>query len=141
MKLKLVFYIFLFFVSCKTSKNNSEVKEEKKKTETVIASDTHPQSNSNNYRFTISFFSRGNGTDGATIEKLNKFIKEYEEKNKVKLVCEITHWGKEGETDYCLKLSEINPKQQDQFVSDAKTLLQTSNIVTIAENTTCVHKK
>ncbi len=77
----------------------------KKTTENNTTNST--QTNEGIYRFNVSFISIGSGTDGKARQQFLDFIKEYETKNSVKIVYEIANWGREGETDYCLKLSEL----------------------------------
>lgn len=93
------------------------------------------------YRFTVSFISVGAGTDRKAKEKFNQFILQFNEKNNVKINVEIAGWGREGETDYCLKLNELNKQQQDQFITETKELLKSSTLVRYTENSMCKHKK
>ena len=58
-------------------------------------------------------------------------------KRKIKIEMETVKWGREGETDYCLKLTELNQEEQAQFISDIKELLKTSKLVRFSENTAC----
>lgn len=90
-----------------------------------------------NYRFIITFISVGAGTDYAAMQKLTEFISQYEQKNALKLNYKITHWGKEGEEDYCFNLSELNEKQQEAFINETKEVLKGSSLVHFNENATC----
>lgn len=88
------------------------------------------------YRLSVSFVSIGGGTDQKAREKYNQYMAEYEQKNKVKLNPEIAKWGREGEVDYCFKLTELSKKQQDVFVEETKEVLKSSSLVRYTENTT-----
>ncbi len=88
------------------------------------------------YRLSVSFVSIGGGTDQKAREKYNQYMAEYEQKNKVKLSPEIAKWGREGEVDYCFKLTELSKKQQDVFVEETKEVLKSSSLVRYTENTT-----
>jgi hypothetical protein len=57
--------------------------------------------------------------------------------NKVDLKVKTLRWGREGEIDYCLKLSELNNQQQVKFIADTKEVLKKSKLVRYYENTTC----
>lgn len=133
----------LEFISCKSSQNSKEIikSQEKKKSESISASAVTPKSVTDIYRITVSFYSAGGGIDDKTKSNYDKFVKEFEQQRGVKLSYEITQWGKEGETDYCFPLSELNSKDKDQFANESKKLLLASNLVTIQENTSCKHKK
>jgi hypothetical protein len=50
---------------------------------------------------------------------------------------EIINWGREGETDFCLKLKELSKDQQEQFIKESKTLLENRKLVRIYENEKC----
>jgi hypothetical protein len=53
------------------------------------------------------------------------------------LKVETFRWGREGEIDYCLKLSELNNQQQVKFIADTKELLKKSELVRYYENRAC----
>lgn len=93
------------------------------------------------YRFNVSFFSIGSGIDGKARRHYLDFIKEYEAKNNVKIAFEVAKWGKEGETDYCFKLSELKTEQQSDFISDSKELLTNAKNVRYSENTACKNQR
>jgi hypothetical protein len=89
-----------------------------------------------NYRLVVSFYSEGQGTDYKTKEEFEKFLNSQTKK----ISFEPTIWGREGETDYCLKLSELTSAEQMDFVRKAKDLLSKSKLVHVDENAKCVHK-
>lgn len=93
------------------------------------------------YRFTVSFISKASGIDRLALEQFEQFIQQYNQQNNVKINVEITPWGREGEKDYCLKLNELNSPQQEQFISQAKDLLISSDRVRYKENEVCRYKK
>ncbi|MBI4931886.1 MAG: hypothetical protein HY841_14080 [Bacteroidetes bacterium] len=88
------------------------------------------------YPLVISFYSKGGGIDSKVNGEFEKFLTSYSKK----IVYEPTHWGREGEVDYCLKLSELSTAEQTDFVKKAKEVLSKSALVHINENTACVHK-
>lgn len=93
------------------------------------------------YRFNVSFISIGSGTDSKAIQQFNAFIILFNSTNKVTIVPEIVAWGREGETDYCLKLSELNVELQNKFIADTKELLKNSKLVRYKENSVCKQKR
>lgn len=129
------------FFSCNCAQKNIAVKNQELKKDFVSTSSSVTESDSNQYRITISFYSNGNGTDYKILEKFKKFIKEFEQTKGVTLTYDITNWGEEGETDYCFKLSELTPKEQDRFANDSKAVLKESGLVNIEEHAPCRYKK
>lgn len=90
-----------------------------------------------NMRFIVSFISIGSGTDREAIRQFEAYVLKFEEKNKVKLNVQKTNWGREGEIDYCFKLSEVKAKQQEAFIEETKELLKNSTRVRYMENSPC----
>jgi hypothetical protein len=80
----------------------------------------------------VSFISIGQGKDVKAKEKLDEFLKEYP---KVKYT--EAWWGREGEVDYCFTLTELNKKEQEDFVAKVKQLVGNNQLVQIMENKPC----
>jgi len=93
------------------------------------------------YRFNVSFISIGSGTDGKAKQQFNEFITQFNNNNKVTITPEIASWGREGETDYCLKLSDLNSELQNKFIAETKELLKSSKLIRYKENSTCKQNK
>jgi hypothetical protein len=89
------------------------------------------------YRFNVSFISIGSGTDGIARRQFLDFIKDFETKRNIQIPIETTKWGREGETDYCLKLTQLNSDEQAKFILDIRELLKNSKLVRYSENTIC----
>jgi hypothetical protein len=88
-------------------------------------------------RLVVSFYSICCGIDSAAKEQLDKFIAQYEKTKRKKLAKAESHWGREGEIDYCFKLSELSRGQQKNFILKVRSLLKNSKLVHINENDTC----
>lgn len=95
------------------------------------------QASGQTQRLVVSFFSICCGIDNKAQEDLDRFIKRYEKTKRKQLTKSAIHWGKEGEIDYCLKLSELSPKEQRKFISQVRALLKRSKLVHINENAAC----
>ena len=93
------------------------------------------------YRFNVSFISIGSGTDSKAKQQFNDFITQFNNNNKVTITPEIVNWGREGETDYCLKLNGLNSELQNKFIADAKELLKNSKLIRYKENIVCRPKR
>lgn len=91
----------------------------------------------NSYGFVVSFFSPGNGIDSNTKDAYDKFLEGY----KSKVETEQYRWGREGEIDYCLKLSKLSAAEKKDFIAKSRAILEKSDRVHIYENSPCVHKK
>ena len=134
MKITVFLILFLFgFVACNTPKKTTESKLQNQVSQKKPLPDSL-------YRFTVSFISIGSGTDKNAKQQFMQFIEQFNEKNNVKVNAEIANWGREGETDYCLKLSELTKQQQNQFLTEAKEVLKNSALVRYEENCFCRHK-
>jgi|GEM_PF-828052 len=89
------------------------------------------------YRLVVSFYSKGEGIDYRAAEKFEAFVLGY----KPAVAFEKTSWGREGEIDYCMKLSELSTKEQKQFIDLARIELANTQLVHFNENAKCVHKR
>lgn len=98
---------------------------------------TVQEENSDVYRFGISFYSIGAGIDVEAKKSYLKFLREFEEKNKVTIHYEIAPWGREGETDFCFKLNELDAKGQVKFIQESKENLKGVEHVHFTENEVC----
>jgi guanyl-specific ribonuclease Sa len=85
------------------------------------------------WRVTVSFISKGEGIDLKTQEVFENWIKNQPKTPKYQK----THWGREGETNYCLKLDELSTREQEIFVRDLRTLLTDKPLVLISEYAEC----
>lgn len=144
-KLLSTYLILMAFTSCKSHEKQTDSKKNDNNTEknkvTNSNKNASQQINENSFRFIASFYSKGQGIDGNTLENYIKFLKEFEITKGSSLNYEIVNWGREGETDYCFKLSSLNTNEQEQFIIDSKNILRHSELVYTSENTLCKHKK
>lgn len=99
--------------------------------------DGQPQAGEQTQRLVVSFYSICCGIDHQAREKLDKFINNYEKAKGKQLTRSAVRWGREGEIDYCLKLSELSPREQKRFIAKVRSLLKRSKLVHINENVAC----
>lgn len=85
------------------------------------------------YRLTVSFISKGEGIDYKTKESFENWLKDQPKRPSY----EVTHWGREGETNYCLKLNELSTREQEIFVRDVRTQLTDKPLVFVSEYAAC----
>lgn len=88
-------------------------------------------------RLVVSFYSICCGIDQQAKEKLDEFIKRYEKAKGKQLTKAAIRWGREGEIDYCLRLSELSPRERKRFIAKVRLLLKRSKLVHIKENVAC----
>ena len=125
-KIVLFLLLVIFTFSCNNSKK--------------IADNTLAIENSKNnsiYRFTISFFSKGGGTDRKARSEFESFLENFNKKNAVNLQYIKTSWGREGEVDYCFQLEELKKKNQIIFINECEDLLKDSKLVHFQEFVEC----
>ena len=92
-------------------------------------------------RVVVSFYSICCGIDQKAQKKLDEFIKHYEKAKGKQLTKATVRWGREGEIDYCLKLSELSPREQKRFIAKVRLLLKRSKLVHINENVACQSRR
>ena len=103
----------------------------------VVVAQGQEQARAQTSRLVVSFYSICCGIDQQAQESFDKFIKRYEKSKRKQLARATVHWGREGEIDYCLPLSELSAKERKSFVSQVRSLLRKSKLVHIDENVAC----
>jgi hypothetical protein len=93
------------------------------------------------YRFIVSFISIGEGTDRNGKEILDSVLNEWKASMKKDITYETIHWGREGETDFCFQLPELNETQQQQFIKEIKEKFKGHDLIQFTENEPCLHKR
>ena len=121
------------FTNCKskksaTSSSTSNLTQENNMTTQTPEKDTE-------YRLIVSFISKGAGPDGKKQPEFVKCIESHKKKPAYALV----RWGREGEADYCFKLTELSATEQTEFITKVKEILNGSDLVFVNENQKCIH--
>ena len=120
---RILFLVLFSFLIWSTNSCKSRKKE--KEATTIV---TNKNSN-----FIVSFYSPGNGIDYKTANEFIAFLDSYVPK----IPYTIIHWGREGETDYCIDLTGLNKEEQNVFKEKAKAIVSKSDRVNISENEKC----
>ena len=132
MKYLLSIAIFLTLLSCKsTPSTNASQVDPKTDSISEIKSDT------NNCRLVIMFYSIGEGIDFPLSNAFEDSIGSYSLKIGKTIDYKKTHWGREGETDFCLKLNELTESEQKDFISQTRIQLKSAKWVNIYEYYPC----
>lgn len=121
-------------VACKSQKNSSTSGSATSSSSTNT--ETSTSSSEQTYRMIVSFTSKGAGTSAEKREAFLKYVESHPKKPAYKEVL----WGREGETDYCLTLSELSKKEQLTFVEEVKKAMAGSDQVIITENAVSQHR-
>ncbi len=109
----------------------------KTKQEGSSTSTTTTDSKAQKYRLMVVFISKGAGTDATKREEFLKFVETHPKKP----VNAKFQWGREGETDYCLTLSELSKSEQSAFVTAVKKIANGSDMMQISENVVSTHQQ
>ena len=91
--------------------------------------------------FFVSFYSIGAGAEYDFIIKFEDSVGKYAGKIGKNIDYEKSGWGREGETDFCLRLNELTLSQQAEFIKETRELLKTAKWVHVNENEPCRHRK
>jgi hypothetical protein len=93
------------------------------------------------YRFIVSFYSIGEGPDYKAHQEFVDFIKNYQLRKNVTIAIDEVPWGREGEVDCCMKLTELTAAEQVDFITSLKAALADARWVHYSENTPCRNKR
>jgi len=130
----LIFIAITSFFACSSSKKSTENSNSEFEANSETTSDSI-------YSLRVSFISIGSGTDRKARKEYEQFIIQFEESNKVTVLLEKANWGKEGEIDFCIKLTGLSNDLQKLFIQGTKDNLKDSKLVRIYENTSCKYKQ
>ncbi len=96
-----------------------------------LSSNTMLQNDGIKYRFVVSFISKGAGAKSNKRQELISYVKKHAKQPKYALI----GWGREGETDFCFELKELNAKEQKKFIKAIRNMMKGDDLVIIYENT------
>jgi hypothetical protein len=86
----------------------------------------------------VSFFSRGEGINGTAREQFEKEFPEQAKKVGVGFEIQKSHWGREGETDFCIRLSVKNTRDGNNKIKAwCRTFAETNDRIYVGENEPC----
>jgi hypothetical protein len=141
--MKYILFALLFAISCKnnnqtaTAEQKTEIKKDSVMPEKDQANNTNPASQVQSdsiYRLAILFYSIGEGIENDLVREYRDSIDMFSQNLNKKVMYDIKPWGREGETDIVMKLNELNPDEQKEFVKMSKRVLSKGKWVNIYEN-------
>ena len=133
--MKLIFPVVfaLILITCKNNNPSFASTHEEKRTDSILQN----KNDTNSCRLVIMFYSIGEGIDFPISNAFEDSIGSYSLKIGKTIDYKKTHWGREGETDFCLKLNELTQPEQLDFISKTKSQLKKAKWVNIYENYPC----
>jgi hypothetical protein len=152
--MRLIFiYMLIWFASCSGKKQITNKETEQKDaplkvetttigiSENINMNDITEQAKDSLYDFTVSFWSPGDGIDFTTAKIFLDWLKTYGDDGKPQPYYEQVPWGREGETDFCIKLSSFSSGDKEVFLQEAKSILAKSKKVNYKENAPCKRRR
>lgn len=142
MKYSLLLLLFVFF-SCKNNKPSASQKVTTTTTQTVSIGDStnvpkpvesQTADADSLYRFVVFFYSQASGAEFELINEYIDSVGVYSQNLGKKIEFLRNSWGREGETDVVMKLRELTPTQQIDFITMSRRVLAKGKFVTIYEN-------
>ena len=137
MKIILPLVFAIIMISCKNNKTTTTIAKYEDRSDSIpeIKIDT------NACRLVIVFYSIGEGSEFPIFNAFEDSIGSYSQKIGKTIDYMKTSWGREGETDFCLKLNELSQTEQEDFISKTRLQLKIAKWVHIYENQACKHKR
>ena len=143
--------ILLSAFACRNQKS-STIPGETTAAETLAVTDTakpdtqstklsRDPSQGEKYRLVVTFYSIGQGSEIRLINAFEDSIGAFSGLKGKTIDYEKVQYGREGETDFCLKLNELTPEEQEEFVRKAHETLKEARWVHIKENEPCLHRR
>jgi len=83
-------------------------------------------------KFTVSFISTGAGVDYKAEDRFRDFITKFQQEHRTGVLYQMSHWGKEGETDYNFDIRKLpaqlkqtlKEKLKEMFADNARVRIQ-----------------
>lgn len=123
--------VLLSATSCKTARTQTTEENKKVEKNEVVEQSVADE---NLCRIRVTLGSVASGINRNAKIAFEKYVGEYETQTGKKLAHEIVLWGMEGERDYCFKLTELNKKEQAQFISGLQEVAQANQQLFLVEN-------
>jgi hypothetical protein len=123
---KLIF--ILSAVSLIACKNGEKATKEN---DMANAKQTSTTEQTKSYDLIVEFISKGAGIDHELKTKFEEGLAKYNSTNKVDITPEISHWGREGETNLNFNLKNLSTAQKKSFLSFVRETIGDTDMVHI----------
>lgn len=101
--------------------------------------DPEPIAKGDTLRLIISLISKGEGIDRNAMSDINLHLQTTMSQTKRPLQYVLVFWGREGETDVCFRLKDLDAIQQQSFAEDMREIFANRPLVIVSENVPCEH--
>jgi hypothetical protein len=135
MKILIPFILVLTIASCKNNSPSASAGDNAKKADSAV---TQFKDTTEKYRLVVMFYSIGEGTEYQFIKAFEDSIGSFSHKSGKKINYSKKAWGREGETDFCLKLNELAEAEKEDFIQMTRDLFKKAKWVNVYENYTCI---
>jgi len=147
-----VLVVLMIFLSCRSGKEPAGVKSSTDGGQGMMAvsnmetplqnGDSLPQvwsreqaqTGPDYFRLVVVFISKGEGTDPEARSVLEGFLSNYAHVSGKRPAYVMIPWGREGEADFCMDLSELSPSLKSQIIEDLKIAFKGKELVQIQES-------
>lgn len=126
----------IVFPSCKSKKNAVSNAEQ-----TMTKTEISEKITNGNYHLVLSFYSIGSGADWSIIAEFDRFIERDTSISARKAKVERVTWGREGEVDFCIDLTDLTDAEKKTFIEQSKEIANKAKYVHITENAPCRNKR
>lgn len=127
--------ILTALVACKNTRKVASPQPPAPQTPATAAANT--EKNGAVARVIVSFISRGAGTSPDAKKAFQNYVADFSKRYERTVSADTVRWGREGEVDYCLQLSNFDLEEQRKFVDGLKQALANVPLVNMTENRPC----
>ncbi len=85
----------------------------------------------------VNFISRGEGINHEMRSEFDEFLKNFEREHTHFLRVSILHWGREGETEYCIYFMDDDQSLRDTFTENVENMLDGAELVFVSKGRKC----
>ena len=93
------------------------------------------------FSLVVSFYSIGEGIDFKVAKEYNQLLSSYTTSEGILLDFDKVSWGREGETDFCIRLNSYSKKEKEKFLEKSQEILKKTELVHTKENASCRQKR
>jgi hypothetical protein len=98
---------------------------------------SNPQTKKEIEKITVSFISIGEGIDFEAMTNYKDFIDNWKSSVGKSVSYETIGWGREGETDFCIDMTNISDSESKKFLAETREKIKNNSLVQIETNQQC----
>jgi hypothetical protein len=127
-------------VADESAHDNERISEGSSTDQTEIKNETRqrpPQNKKEIEKITVSFISIGEGIDYERMTGYQEVLENWKSAAGKTLSYESIGWGREGETDFCIDMTNISDTESKKFLSETRERFKDNSLVQIETNQEC----